>query len=73
MAKQNDRTTRQKDTKQASTIIALFSLVGLTICFVAAGYQKVNVPIFLYAIFGGGVLGTDNVLKFIRTIFRIDR
>lgn len=33
---------------------------------------KKDVPLILYAIFGGGVLGTDNVLKFIKAIFRIN-
>jgi hypothetical protein len=73
MKKQDDRQTRKADTRQASTIIAVFSLVGLTACFIFAVSQKTNVPLYLYAIFGGGVLGTDNVLKFVRAIFRIDR
>lgn len=73
MAKKNEHQTRHEDTKQASTIIAIFSLVGLTACFLAALYEKTDVPVYLYAIFGGGVLGTDNVLKFIKAIFRIDR
>lgn len=73
MAKKHDRNTRKEDTHQASTIIALFSIIGLTACFVAAAFEKADVPIFLYAIFGGGILGTDNVLKFFKAIFRIDR
>lgn len=73
MADEHDRKTRPSDAHQASTIIALFSIVGLTACFVAAAFEKADVPIFLYAIFGGGILGTDNVLKFFRAIFRIDR
>lgn len=63
---------RKEDTKQASTVIAVVSLIGLTICFVYAVSQKADVPLFLYAIFGGGILGTDNVLKFIKSIFRIN-
>lgn len=62
---------QREDTKQASTIIAICSIIGLTICFVAAVYKEADIPIFLYAIFGGGILGTDNVLKFIKAIFRV--
>lgn len=72
MAK-NERKIQKQDTKQASTIIAVMSLIGLTTSFLAALYKNVDVPIYLYAIFGGGVLGTDNVLKFVRAIFRIDK
>lgn len=63
---------QKKEIKQASTAIAVVSIVGLTICFVVTQYYKKDVPLILYAIFGGGVLGTDNVLKFIKAIFRIN-
>lgn len=62
---------QKQDVKQASTVIAVVSLIGLTVCFVAGAYYKAEVPLFLYAIFGGGILGTDNVLKFVKAIFRI--
>lgn len=68
----NDHRPKQLEIKQASNSIALVSIVGLTLCFVAALYKEAQVPIFLYAIFGGGILGTENVLKFIKAIFRID-
>lgn len=68
----NDRKTFKQETKLASTIIAIVSLVGLTICFTFAISEKADIPLILYAIFGGGVLGTDNVLKFIKAIFRIN-
>lgn len=61
----------QKEVRQANTIIAIGSIIGLVVCFVAAVYQKAEVPLFLYAIFGGGILGTENVLRFIRAIFRV--
>ncbi len=61
----------REDTKQASTFIAAGSLVGLTICFVYALSKEASVPIFLYAIFGGGVLGTDNILRLLKSVFRI--
>lgn len=67
----NEHRPKTVDIKLASIFIAVTSIIGLTICFVAAAYKKVEVPLFLYAIFGGGILGTDNVLKFIRAIFRI--
>lgn len=73
MSKKYEHKTRKEDTRQASTIIAVFSVVGLTVCFVFALVEKAPVPLYLYAIFGGGVLGTDNVLRVIRAIFRIDR
>lgn len=73
MANKHDRRTRKEDTKQASSIIAVCSIIGLTVCFVAAIYQKADIPLFLYAIFGGGILGTENILKVIRSVFRIDR
>lgn len=62
---------RKEDVKQASNIIAVVSVIGVTICFVAGATQKVDVPLFLYAIFGGGILGTDNILKLIKSIFRV--
>lgn len=67
----NEKKLHAKDKKQASNIIAVFSIIGLTICFVSALYAKKDVPILLYAIFGGGILGTDNVLKFLKAIFRL--
>lgn len=73
MADKHDRETRKEDTRQASTIIAVCSVIGLTTCFVAAKYFKADVPLILYAIFGGGILGTDNILKVLKSIFRIDR
>jgi Na+/glutamate symporter len=73
MNKKDDKKTRNEDVKQASTIIAVGSIIGLTVCFVFALSQKADIPLFLYAIFGGGILGTDNILKIIKSIFRIDR
>jgi Na+/glutamate symporter len=67
----NEHKLRAEDTKQASTIIAVVSAIGLTICFSVAVWEKAEIPLFLYAIFGGGILGTDNVLKFIKAIFRV--
>lgn len=73
MKKKDDKHSRDQEVKQASTIIAVGSIIGLTVCFVFAISQKADVPLFLYAIFGGGILGTDNILKIIKSIFRIDR
>lgn len=67
----NDEHTRKKETRQASTIIAVCSVVGLTVCFWLASSKEASVPIFLYAIFGGGILGTDNILSLIKAVFRI--
>jgi Na+/glutamate symporter len=71
--KYDSHKTRQQDAQQASTLIAVCSVLGLTVCFALALYKETSVPIFLYAIFGGGILGTDNILKIIKSIFRIDR
>lgn len=60
-----------EEAHQASTIIAVGSIIGLTLCFTGSLYWHGQVPLFLYAIFGGGILGTDNVLKFIKAIFRV--
>lgn len=68
-----DKKTRQEDTRQASTIIAVGGIIGLVVCFGLALYKDTTVPLYLYAIFGGAILGTDNILKIIRSIFRIDR
>lgn len=67
----DEKKLRTQDTKQASTIIAVSSIIGLTACFAVAIAQGVSVPVFLYAIFGGGILGTDNILKVIKSIFRV--
>ena len=68
---ENEHKPRREDTKQASTIIAVGSIIGLTVCFGLALYKETSIPIFLYAIFGGGILGTDNILKVIKAIFRV--
>lgn len=73
MAKKHEHRPRQEDVQQASTIIAVCSVIGLTICFALAQAKNADVPIILYAIFGGGILGTENILKLLRSIFRIDR
>lgn len=73
MAKKHDNKTRKEDTRQASTAIAVGSIIGLTVCFGLALWKSTSVPYFLYAIFGGGILGTDNILKIIKSIFRLDR
>lgn len=70
MAK-DERKVHKEDVKQASTIIAVGSIVGLTVCFVFAISAKTPIPLFLYAIFGGGILGTDNILRIIKSIFRV--
>lgn len=71
MAK-HGRTQPKQDAKKASITIAVGSVIGLTVCFVAAVFQKAEVPVFLYAIFGGGILGTDNILRLLKSVFRID-
>jgi hypothetical protein len=73
MAKKHDLPKKKADAQQASTAIAIGSVIGLTICVVSSQTQNVAVPLYLYAIFGGGILGTDNILKLLRSIFRIDR
>lgn len=73
MTKKYDHKTRREDNRQASTIIAIGSIIGLVTCFGLALYKETTVPLFLYAIFGGGILGTDNILNILRSIFRIDR
>ena len=66
-------TQKHDDNKQASSFIAITSIIGLTACFIFAISKEADVPLFLYAIFGGGILGTDNILRVIKSIFRIDR
>lgn len=68
---QNEHKPKPVDIKQASGFIAVASVIGLTVCVVVALTKKAQLPLFLYAIFGGGILGTDNVLKFIKAIFRV--
>jgi uncharacterized membrane-anchored protein YitT (DUF2179 family) len=67
----NEHKPQKVDIKQANTLIAVVSLIGLVVCFVVATFKTAQIPLFLYAIFGGGVLGTDSVLKFIKAIFRV--
>ena len=61
----------EKESKQASNLIAISSIIGLTVCFYVATAEEVNIPTFLFAIFGGGVLGSDGVIKILKTIFRL--
>lgn len=68
----NGRKQRTKDAKQASNIIAIGSVIGLTVCFVTAISKSADVPLILYAIFGGGILGTENILNVLSKIFRIN-
>lgn len=67
----DDKKVHKEDTVQASRFIAVGSVIGLTACFLFATSKETQVPLVLYAIFGGGILGTDNVLKLIKSIFRI--
>ena len=53
-------------------IIAVGSIIGLTVCFALALANSTAVPLFLYAIFGGGILGTDSILRLIKLIFRVN-
>lgn len=71
MTKKHDKKRRTEGVKQANTIIVVTSLLGLTACFLFALSRQAEIPIFLYAIFGGGVLGTDNILKLIKSVFRV--
>jgi hypothetical protein len=71
MAKKHDRKLREKETQQASTLIALCSIAGLTAIVIYAPTKDAPTTLLLYGIFGGGILGTDNVLKFIKAIFRL--
>jgi Na+/glutamate symporter len=67
----NEKKPKKDDIRQASTAIAICSIIGLVACFGIASFRKIDVPIFIYAIFGGGILGTESVIKLVRTIFRI--
>ncbi len=69
--KTSGNSPKKEDVKQASNIIAIMSIAGLVTCFWIAVQGKANIPIFLYAIFGGGIIGTDNILKLIKTVFRV--
>lgn len=71
--KKDERKIRKEDTKQASSIIAIGSIIGLTVCFAFALSAKTPIPLIIYAIFGGGILGTDNILRIIKSIFRVDK
>lgn len=62
----------EHETKQVSTIIAVACAIGLTICFVASTIEKADIPFYLYAIFGGGILGTDGIINIIKSVFRIN-
>ncbi len=70
--RKNELPQQEHDAKQASNWIAVLSIIGLTICFVVSVYAGAEIPIWLYAIFGGGILGTDNILRIIKSVFRID-
>lgn len=65
------RTPHKQDTKQASIAIAVLSVIGLVICFVVATLKGQDVPLVLYALFGGGILGTDSIIKLLKSVFRI--
>ncbi len=71
MAKKHEHKLRAEDTRQASVLIAVFSVIGLTAIVIFAPTKDAPTTLLLYGIFGGGILGTDNVLKFIKAIFRI--
>lgn len=65
------RVVREEDKKQASIIIQVVCAIGLAACIIVGQVQKVDISIFAYAIFGGGVLGVDNFVKLLKTVFRI--
>ena len=68
----NEKQPTRSDKKQVSNVIAVASIIGMVICFVAAITEGKEIPLNLYAIFGGGILGTDSVLAFLKAIFRIN-
>lgn len=59
------------EVKFASASLSIICAIGLTVCVVASFIYKAEVSIFLYGIFGGGILGADKVIKIAGTIFRI--
>ena len=69
----NEQKPEPKEIKQASSIIAIGSIIGLTTCVIFAIWQQAEISPYLYAIFGGGILGTDNVVKFIRAVLRNEK
>lgn len=68
----NENHPTKGEKKQASVLIAVISAIGLVTCVVFSYFQDKEVSLILYAIFGGGILGTDNVLKLLKTVFRVN-
>lgn len=62
---------KRKDVLQANVWIQGICAIGFVIIVLYSIVEKASVSPFVYAIFGGGILGTDNVLRLAKSIFRI--
>lgn len=62
---------KQKDIRQAGTLIQVICGIGLVIIVIYSISEKATVSPFVYAILGGGILGTDNILRLLKSVFRL--
>jgi hypothetical protein len=72
LMKKDDK-TKIVEAPKLSNSIAVLSVIGLTVCFVAGTVEHASVPLVLYAIFGSGIMGAAAVIDIIRAIFRLDK
>ena len=66
-----DDRIKERDVQQASTAIQAICALGLITIVLYGIFEDASISPFVYAILGGGVLGTDNILKLVKSIFRI--
>ena len=72
MARRNGKQHQhEKEAKQASALIQVICAIGLIAIILYSIFKEAPVSTFVYAILGGGILGTDNILKLVKSIFRI--
>lgn len=69
---QYDKNKRPQEEKQASVLIQALCVVGLIFYAGYAMFNKTDPSLIVIALLGGGLLGVDNVLKFLKAIFRIN-
>lgn len=62
---------KESDKKQANIVIQIICAIGLIACVISAIFKEASISPFVYAILGGGILGTENVINLLKAVFRI--
>jgi hypothetical protein len=59
---------RKKEVKQASVLLSIVGVVGLTAVVIAGQITKADIPLIVYGIFAGTILPPEYVKKFFKAL-----